>query len=383
MRIKLKLTTDYIYYYLLVLLLVNNWWGDLRVFGGLYQIFKPFVLGLMLFMLFLLMLRERYSFIKLVIIFFLIAFGVYTAYVTDSKWALYSMILIAFVKNRNIEKIVKTIYVCMSVFISISVSIFLFQYIFMPSSLRAYEDFTGVTKYSMTFTGANEAARYWIFWCALFMYVNAGKKITVCKKCMILLFTIFFWICTRSDALILILFIALFKCMENKKGIRKFIEKYAGYCFAVIWIISLIILLFEDSFIYNVVNQFSTGRLLRGILGFQTYGITLLGQSDLKFGQWIDWGENYSVRLVVDNAYYMLMLQYGTVYLVIIAYLFIKSRTHIDYKSACCMIIYSVFALAENNILSPTAIFPVIIAAYFSWQPRKEPSSLYEYIEST
>ena len=382
MRMKLKITADNLYHYLLILLLINNWWGDLRVFIGFYQIFKPFVLGLAFFLSLLLLFREKHANTELIIIFFLIISGLYTTYVTDSKWTLYSMVLIAFAKNVNIEKTIRIVYECMSVFVSIAVSIFLFQYFFAPAYLNTFEDITaGVTKYSMTFVGANEAARYWIFWFVLFIYANAGKTIAVGKKCMILLLTILFWVCTHSDALILVPFISLLKCLENKKNIRHMIVKYSGYSFALIWISSLVLLYFNDSIIYHALNEFSTGRLLRGLLSFQAYDITMFGQSSVEFGYWIDWNENYALRVVVDNAYYMTMLKYGTIYLLIIAYLFIKAGTRMDYKSACCIILYSAFAFAENNILSPTAIFPVIIAANLSWKTRKENYLLYEYIK--
>lgn len=384
MRIKLKTAAEDIYNYLLILLLINNWWGDLRVFTGLYQIFKPFVLGLAFLLFLQLLFREWRSPTELVIIFFLMMSGIYTAYATDSKWALYSMILISFAKNVNIEKTIRIVYNCMSAFVSIAVSIFLFQHFFAPAYLNVFEDLTeGVTKFSMTFVGANEAARYWIFWFALFTYVNAGKKIAVGRKCAILLLTILFWVCTHSDALLLVPCIALLKCLENKRRFRSFAEKSSCYSFVVMWIFSLALLYFSDSTIYHALNEVSTGRLLRGLLSFQTYNVTMFGQPGVEFGFWIDWNDNYAIRVVLDNAYYMIMLKYGTVYLAIIAYLFLKARTRIDYKSACCLIVYSVFAFAENNILSPTAIFPVLIAAYLSWRPGKENCFLYEYVEST
>lgn len=84
MRMKLKITADNLYHYLLILLLINNWWGDLRVFIGFYQIFKPFVLGLAFFLSLLLLFREKHSNTELIIIFFLIISGLYTTYVTDT-----------------------------------------------------------------------------------------------------------------------------------------------------------------------------------------------------------------------------------------------------------------------------------------------------------
>lgn len=379
MRIKLKTTTEYLYYYVLILLLVNNWWGDLQVFKGAYQAIKPLVLGGTVVIAFMLAIREKYTFLELLIAALLIVTGAYTAYLTGSKWMLYSMILIAFAKNIDINRVIYIIYACMSTFLLISVSVFIFQYIFSLPSLMISED---MTKYSMTFIGANEAARYWIFWFALFIYINAEKKISVSKKLLVLIGTIFFYIFTGSDALIMIFAISLLKCMENRKSFRKLIQVCAGYSFLIMWFLSLVILRFENSAFFNAVNWFVTGRLSLGIRGFETYGITMFGQSGLEFYYWVNSGPHAPYRLVVDNAYYMTMIQYGTFYLILIAFLFFKAKKNLDYKSACCLLVYSVFSLAENTILSPTAIFPVIIAAYASWKVKEEHTAFYEYTVS-
>ena len=165
MKLKIKITSEYFYYCVLVLLLINNWWGDLQVFKEGYQIVKPLVLGSAVVFLFILTMKEKYISAELILIFLLIVIGMYTAYITGSKWMLYSMILISFARKIDIENAMKITYICMSAFLLISVSIFFIQYIFAMSSLAVSED--GL-KYSMTFVGANEAARYWIFWFALF-----------------------------------------------------------------------------------------------------------------------------------------------------------------------------------------------------------------------
>lgn len=368
MKIKLKISSENLYYYILILLLLNNWWGDLRVFRNIYLFVKPLLLCITLFLILALFLIKEYKVIELSIIAALTAAGIYTSYLTDSKWTLYCMILIAFSRKTNIKRTIKITYNCMSIFIIISVTIFLFQYIFLPSTLTLHEDYTSVIKYSMTFIGANEAARYWIYWFSLYLYLNSGKPISFFKKIVLIIITLFFYACTYSDALLLILIMAFLKLMEHKESFKKLVTKNSGYFFSILWIFSLIILKFEDSFLYNILNKFTTGRLRLGITGFKIYNVSILGQQALEFGFWIT---NTSIRLVLDNAYYMIMIQYGIFYLILISFLFIKANKMLDYKSSCCLIMYSIFALAENNILSPTAIFPVLIAANLCWTYRK------------
>lgn len=367
MKFRIRIAPEYFYYYLLVVLLVNNWWGDLRVFQEIYLMAKPLVLGSAFIFLVGLIIKEKYSFIELASAFLLILCGIYTAYITGSKWTLYSMILIAFARKIDIERTIKIVYYCMSLFLIISVGIFLLQYIFRLSTLIVSED--GL-KYNMTFVGANEAARYWIFWFALFLYVNAEQKILLYKKVIIFFITLFFYYFTRSDALVMILAMALLRYFEKWKPLNKIIEKFAGYSFGIMWAFSIVMLKLEDTRLFNVLNNFATGRFRLGKRGLEMYGPSVLGQAGLEFFNWINSDVHGSYRLVIDNAFYMIMIQYGVFYLILITYLFIKARKRIDYKTACCLISYSVFSLAENVILSPTAIFPVIIAANMSWKPN-------------
>lgn len=373
MKLKIKITSEYFYYCVLVLLLINNWWGDLQVFKEGYQIVKPLVLGSAVVFLFILTMKEKYISAELILIFLLIVIGMYTAYITGSKWMLYSMILISFARKIDIENAMKITYICMSAFLLISVSIFFIQYIFDMSSLAVSED--GL-KYSMTFVGANEAARYWIFWFALFLYINAGKKILFFKKIMVLILTAFFYFFTRSDALLMIPAMAVLKCLEHQKLFRRIVMKFAGLSFGIIWLLNLIVLKFEHTHFFEIINNFATGRFRLGLQGIETYGYTIFGQSRAGFFEWINLKGYGSYRLVVDNAYYMIMIQYGVFYLLLITFFGVKAKKRLNYKSACCLVSYSVFALAENVILSPTAIFPVIIAVNASWKSNAEGADL-------
>ena len=56
----------------------------------------------------------------------------------------------------------------------------------------------------------------------------------------------------------------------------------------------------------------------------------------------------------------------------IISFIFIKASKKCSYRENICFIVYSIFALAENVIFSPTAIFPVLIAASACWDKGRE-----------
>ncbi len=148
---------------LFVLMMVNNWWGDLKVFSDIYFIVKPAVLGVSMMIISGMAIRERYTVSEWIFCSFLVLIGGYTSYVTESKWILYLAILIALGKETDTRSILMIAYKTISVFLLISVSVFIIQVVGSPDRLGTI-NYNGITKYDMNFIGANEAARYWIYW---------------------------------------------------------------------------------------------------------------------------------------------------------------------------------------------------------------------------
>ena len=188
---RIKVSEEYLYYYFFFLMMLNNWCGDLQVLSLIYEKVKPLILLSSIMLITLLIFKEKYSFRELICIFFLILMGMYTSYKSGSMWILYSMLLISLVKCADINKLTNIAYKSMSVFLIIALSLFGIQVMLFPNTVTVYNDGT-VIKYSMTFIGANEAARYWIYWTLLFMCLYYKKRISLLKKLLIFLGTIFF-----------------------------------------------------------------------------------------------------------------------------------------------------------------------------------------------
>lgn len=65
---------------------------------------------------------------------------------------------------------------------------------------------------------------------------------------------------------------------------------------------------------------------------------------------------------MVDNAYAYLSIYFGIWYLVLLSVAFVFNRNITNVRVQVCIVMYAFAALAENNILSPYMIFPVLIA---------------------
>lgn len=362
MKISIKKT----YEYLFILMLFNNWCGDLRIFSEIYSFIKPILLALAIMLAVTIIIKKTYTANEFVFCVLLLLLGNYTSYITENRWILYFTLLVALAKETNNKRILTVTYKCMSVFLMMSVFIFIVQYLIFPNMLTTISH-DGVTKYDMTFIGANEAARYWIYWVLLAECIDMNIHMDLSKRLLIVFGTLFFYTFTRSDALLTVAIIVLLKYMKKNIRWERFVRRVGGYTFPIIWIMSLLILKFPETKIFFLINTICTGRLLLGITALHMYGISAFGRYPLEFYQWVDKGAGNISRLVVDNAYHMIMIQYGIVYLLIISLIFIKTSKRSTYEENICFIIYSLFALAENVILSPTAMFPVIIAANTCW----------------
>lgn len=356
---------------LFVLMMVNNWWGDLKVFSGIYFLVRPAVLSVSAMIAFGIAIRKKYAVAELLLCIFLVMIGGYTSYVTESKWILYLTVLIALVKETDTKSILVVAYRSMSVFLLISMSVFIIQVVGSPDMLGTIS-YNGITKYDMNFIGANEAARYWIYWVLLSRCMDTKRTISIFNAILVAFGTVFFYLCTRSEALLIVPGILFLKYIERYKKCERFVQRAGGYSFLSICICSVLILRLNGTGLFALADQFCSGRLSLGIAAFREYGTTFLGRTPLRFYHWINAGTDNALRLVVDNAYHMIMIQYGIIYLMIISFIFIKASKKCSYRENICFIVYSIFALAENVIFSPTAIFPVLIAASACWGTGRE-----------
>ncbi len=356
---------------LFVLMMVNNWWGDLKVFSDIYFIVKPAVLGVSMMIISGMAIRERYTVSEWIFCSFLVLIGGYTSYVTESKWILYLAILIALGKETDTRSILMIAYKTISVFLLISVSVFIIQVVGSPDRLGTI-NYNGITKYDMNFIGANEAARYWIYWVLSSQCIDTKRAVSIFNVILMAFGTVFFYLCTRSEALLIVPGILFLKYMERYKKWECLVKRLGGYSFLSIGICSVLILGLKGTGLFALADRFCSGRLSLGIAAFCEYGVTFLGRPPLRFYHWINRGTDNAFRLVVDNAYYMIMIQYGMIYLMIISFIFIKASKKCSYRENICFIVYAIFALAENVIFSPTAIFPVLIAASACWDKGRE-----------
>lgn len=285
----------------------------------------------------------------------LVFFGVVNYMRTDSSWGLYSILFVLFAEYLPLRNIMHRIYKMMLIIWCIALLSFIAAYA-VGGSYVVVQSIDRV-RYAMGFTSPNFAAQYWMsfVFLAYYLYGIFKRKYMIC----VILMSVLVYVLTDSDALAFLFIIPILDWMEKKDKFstaRKWMTRISFPALAAM----TFILVRTKNALYYFLDTYFTGRLSLANVAFQEYPMTWLGQK-VELYRGVNDGTDWHF-LVVDNAYAYISISFGLVYLLLISYVYFKNRNVSNVRVQACLIMYALAALAENNILSPYMIFPVIMA---------------------
>lgn len=296
----------------------------------------------------------------------LIAFANYI--ICDISGIFISILIIMSVKNMDINKIIKSIAVPMTIFISILIALYFIEGIFGDSVINSVSKFSLVKQ-------SNRAKFYYIHpnsfasqltWTALMWIYLKYDKINFVTYFMMFCLVVFIYVFpnSRTNALILLLsiFIILIYRKFNGKKIRWFQKNIYNICL----ILSFVLLFTFDRSnpISNGINVLLTGRIAAGWYTYKLFGIPLLGQI-LPIGETLRVSDyHWIMTYAVDNAYYRLLFQNGVVILAICT-LFMnkKIKSLVDTNNVKDLIFFTIlciFGVSETVVLNILIAFPLL-----------------------
>lgn len=287
----------------------------------------------------------------------ILAIGVYNYFLIGSAWILYAILIILFSRGRSIIKFMKMTYKIMLLIFIVNIIVFAFRYIFFPDDLVTVYTEIG-KKYSMSFLSANEAARNWIY--LVFLWHFLHQKTTIFHWIIIAIISMIMYHFTQSDAIFFILILFLLHSFRTVLIIRKYICFYSRYAFTIFALGSFILAYLRHPLILILDKMFFTGRLSQIVVALNIYGLSWFGNPIDTFS--LHTYEEETRPLFLDSGYGFMMIKTGMIFLFLIASVFIFSRTYRSYKLSICTLLYAMMTLAENNMLHPTAIFPIVLA---------------------
>ncbi len=308
-----------------------------------------------------------------------VALGIYNYYLLGSAWILYAILLTIFSRGRDPYHFVKMTFIAMTIIFIINMLVFIMRYNFSPKDLVIVATSTG-KKYSMSFSSANEAARYWIYLVFLWYYLKRNIKpiywIAIGFMSAVMLHY------TNSDAIYFIFILFVMHLFRKISIFRQLICKYSRYTFLFFAAASFLLASIRHPLMFWLDSMFFTGRLSQITIALYTYGVSWFGNPIDTFALHSFEGETKTLYL--DSGYGFLMIKTGIVYMALVSLIFIFSKTNRSYKLSCAIFLYALMTLAENNILHPTAIFPIVLAfsqSSFPVNPLKK-SKLYPLKEN-
>lgn len=347
-----------VYLIAVVIIIFHCWLGETPALKDVFSLIRIPILTIIVLLFGVEMIQLRYDASKLFIHIAVITLALYSSLQISNMWMLYSALIILFSERHKEEEIIKTILITMGALFLFNIVSFTYYYFYSPQSLLIVAD-TNRIRYALEFASPNEAARFWVY--LTFLWYFLRDKIGYYEWMIIFFITGIIYYLTDSEALFYILFLPLITLLYKSIYFKKIISNFSRYSFALLAVLTWYLITHMSALIYLIDAWLFTGRLRLSELALQQYGYTLLGQKIETFVH-IGGARNYSF-LVVDNAYAYFLISYGIVFLAIVSFLFIAARVERkDYRVGAMFLLYAAFGLAENNIIEPSAVFPVILA---------------------
>ncbi len=301
----------------------------------------------------------RYNRTKTVIGCILIFLGILNYVQFHRNWLLYLAFILLFIEGRDIKKVIKVIYKCLIVVISINFIGFFICYLAFPDMVNVKYS-KDIIRYDM-FCGdhPNTAVRLWIFvvisWFSLYYEMLSWKKWII-----LLSLTSYVYYFTRSEALLLILVIFIFWLFRKSKIIICTLRFFARYGVGLMLIFSLASLWMKSNpylyKLYEFINLASTGRLFYTETALRVNNISIFGKEYVP-GMQTAYG---NVIYYVDNAYIFILLYYGAIYFIILAIMIYLAVPKMNYIGLICLTIYLLYGLIENGIFDVVSVVPLI-----------------------
>ncbi len=309
---------------------------------------------------------DRYYSLKEIIIYsFLFVLGL-TSYINTSNTVfLTTIIIIISMKGINIDKVIKILFINISIFIIIHVLYYVILLFFDKTNLnivnRNLVDGDVIHRYTFGFNHPNVFGMY-VFWSiAMYCYLSYNK-LSKANYFVIFLVAIFVYVFPNSKTSFLSILILEITILLRKKNILKF--KKLNYFF----IISVFVLIFIIFNVHSkpviVLNNLLSTRIYIGYIIYINYGIKLFGYRLIGTPTIFLNGSYYTSISNIDSVYYSLLLNYGIVIfivMILLIYLTIKILIKKDKeKEEVFIFIWILYAISETICLYPFIGFPIL-----------------------
>lgn len=236
---------------------------------------------------------------------------------------------------------------------------------FLPIGLTDYVlyDELGV-RYGLFTYHPNTIARIFIFYIALSCFVHKMEIPTI-NWIMIFITTIIMFVLTRSDALYLVGVCFLLSKVKSIEKVDKILTVFVKYGVIIFTGFSLSVALTASipgvRQLLLQLNVLMSNRLTSNLRALELYGITLLGNNSVFGRNFVYQGVAYQ-WIYADNMYVYMMVHWGLIYLLLLAFLLFVTSNNLDYRAKAMVLVLLMYGIGENNVVNIYTSFPLLIA---------------------
>lgn len=366
-NLRLKYTDRYPL--LIGLIAVQNAMISSTLLKPIFDIIKYPLLGLILFLMMWLIAEKKKNIQTWIGFLSLILLGINTSRILSTNAILYIVILTFLSRGEDIQKGANILVKVLGSVFAVNIIVFLVQY-FLTKENLSFLDWHGFKRYFLYYDHPNNAAKYFIFLCAIIVYLYANEL--KWKHWILMLLGMFgMYYFTRSDSLYVITILFLLTTLREKRVFNKGINFFSKYGMIIFSCISAGMALFINipiiSNIFFLFDEIGSGRFSNLYRAVQRYGITWLGQRVLFGNHEIVGGYE---GIYADNLTVYCMTYLGAIYIFILGYFFYKTSDQVSLCGKIYRCIFLIFTLFENRVFGIEAYF-VIMISYGSCKMRE------------
>lgn len=186
--------------------------------------------------------------------------------------------------------------------------------------------------------------------------------------CLLFLYAVFLLTGSRTMLFLGVFTIILISISKsNKRIVHTSIKAIAKYIVPILAIFFYYTCIYynESNQLITQINDFLTNRIKLGAYAYTQYGFSFLGQvveKNTEFGYDAVW--NMSKFIAFDNLYTSLMINYGFIWLIVIAsslyFLANKGNTLVN----CMIIIWAIYGITETHGINGFLCFPILFISF-------------------
>lgn len=335
------------------------------VLNGFYAVFVLLLIYKIVFM-------QQYSrnhlvFIAVFMLSVIISFS-YTKFAT----LVYTALFIVAMQNVDLKKVISCTYKFKAVFLLFHTICYFVIYITDPSRIEfdyRLGDTSGMARHNFMLGHANVAAMLVVWTILEYIFVNYDR---ITKKNILFLWLInlFFKMYTDSNSsIILVTLVSVMVVISKdyKEATQRFIDLMSKYLFLFFFIFSALACMMYTSLsgalleLWNVINEFFSGRLLYGACAYDLSGISIVGKKLSYYFEKIYWRGYWIDGMVFDNVYVLFFVLYGCATLAVFVYMIIKANKYMTIEEKIVIIAFSAYSMMETYVLNSAFCFAIVI----------------------